>query len=355
MRRAAAILFVLALCAPALMAGRLGKPYFESTLPGTWVSYESATEGAGEYHYTYTRLPDRDGRAVIELRLEVLSGPGSGSATQQLFILEPGFDLSKDALNYMKALETMVMQAGQGEAMLQPAAVVSAINEGSCDYGAVFTSKGTDRINNLDCDLYTFETQCGGPAPMTVVGEVCLSDTVPFGVVRRTSVTRDSDGKELPRSVQSIQGHGSGAEGSRVLLAALPEIKGNEKEKPGAEVKPIPVQEAYRTGLVEVRSQVVTGASGRRLLLSLGNRTSEEIVVVVPARPTSFETGSPLGTLEIAAEKRETLTIEARGTTAPIDVGQLGTRGAAEGDFTVSIYDGEPLFSGSMTIGPLGR
>jgi len=354
MRRVAVVSFLLTLFAPALVAGSLDKPYFNSTLPGAWVSYQSASEGVGEYQYTYTRLPDRDGRAVIEFRMGVLSGPGSGSTTQQLFVLELGFDLSKDAINYMKAVETIVMQAGQGEAMLQPAAVVSAIKGGSCDFGSVFTYTGKDTINDLKCDTYAFETRCGGPAPMTVVGEVCLSNAVPFGVVRRTMVTRDPDGKELPPSAQLIQDHGSGTGGSQVLLAKLPEIQGKEQQTPGADVKTLPVQEAYRTGLVEAHVEIVAGSAGKRLLLSLRNRTSEEIVVVVPAGPTRFEAGSPLDTLQIAAERRETLTMKARGSTAPIEVGQVGKRGAVEGDFTVSIYEGEPLYSGSITMGPLG-
>jgi hypothetical protein len=58
--------------------------------------------------------------------------------------------------------------------------------------------------------------------------------------------------------------------------------------------------------------------------------------------------------LEIAIDKSETSTMVAGISTAPFEVGQRGRRGAVEGKVTVLIYEGEPLNTGSVTVGPLG-
>jgi hypothetical protein len=291
---------------------------------------------------------------VVEFKLEVLSGPGSGTTTQQLFVMAPGFDLSRDAINYMKSLEAIVMQAGEGRAMVQSADIVSAIRKGTCDHGDVFTYKGKDKVKDVDCDVYTFETTCGGPHPSTEVGEVCISGAVPFGVVRKTGEMRDSNGKKTSSSVMTLQDHGSGAQGSAVLLAQLPDIKGGEK-KATAAVKTILLEEAYREGLVEAQVEIVAGSGGNRLLLSLSNKSTEALQVTIPTGSTRLEAGSPLNTLEIAVESRKTITLKARGGSTPTEVAQLGKRGAVEGKFTLSIYEGEPLFAGSITMGPLGH
>jgi hypothetical protein len=248
----------------------------------------------------------------------------------------------------------MVIQAGSGEAMLQPAAVVAAIRDGSCDYGGVFTARGTDRVGGLECDVYAFETRCGGPGAVTVAGEVCLSDAVPFGVVRQTSVTTDSNGTETSRSVQLLQDHGTGAVATPALLAALPATRGTLQVASTAGARSIPMQDAYRSGHLRVHVEVAAGSSGRQLVLTLANTTGEALAVKVPSGPTGFAVGSPLGTLEVAFERDATVTVGPGGSSAPLEAGQPGERGAVDGEFTISTYEGEPLLMGAVTVGPLG-
>jgi hypothetical protein len=352
MRKSAVSVVFLTLCATGLMAGDLKTPYFQSTVPGSWVSYESTTEGVGSYQYTYKRLPDHGGQAVVEFSMKVLSGPGSGATNQQLFVMKPGFDLAKNAVNYMRAVETIVMQAGEHPAMLQPEAVVTAIRDGSCDYGSVFTFKGKEQSNGIACDAYTFEAPCGGPNPSTSVGEICLSDAVPFGIVyQKSSIT----GSDTGPSLQTLKDHGKGAKGTQMLLAALPAPKGGASKKAAADVPSIPLSEAYGKGMVEAHVKVVDGSNGSRLLVAFKNKTKKAMKVVVPAGFTSLEAGSPLGALEIAADSKKVISLEAGESASPVEVSQKARRGAVEGDFTLSVYEGEPLFAGSITMGSVGK
>ena len=68
------VMFVL-LLTPA-DAGQLQKEYFTATRPGAWVSVEATSDNGGHSVYTYSRLEDNHGRAVIEFEMDVKAGPG---------------------------------------------------------------------------------------------------------------------------------------------------------------------------------------------------------------------------------------------------------------------------------------
>jgi hypothetical protein len=92
----------------------------------------------------------------------------------------------------------------------------------------------------------------------------------------------------------------------------------------------------------------VPGSSGRKLSLVLINKTEASLTVNVPAGEMQFEVDSPVNTLKIATAQ---VAIPAGEKAAPIVVEQRATRGIAEGHCSLSVYEGTPLFSGSVTIG----
>jgi len=69
LRRGLQLCLALALPLPALAAFK--KAYFAGTVPGSWAKYTMKDTASGqETQYTYSRLADDKGQAVIEVRVE---------------------------------------------------------------------------------------------------------------------------------------------------------------------------------------------------------------------------------------------------------------------------------------------
>jgi hypothetical protein len=89
------------------------------------------------------------------------------------------------------------------------------------------------------------------------------------------------------------------------------------------------------------------------LSLTMQNKTDAELTIMVPAGNTELKVGSPVNLLRFVSADAITLKLPAEGRGSPVLVEQRGKRGINEGRCTLSVYDGQALFSGSVTIGPL--
>ena len=69
MRRVMIAVFVV-LLAPILIAAGWNKAYFAATKPGSWATIRVTSTMTPPFTTTSTRLPDVDGRVVIEQRTE---------------------------------------------------------------------------------------------------------------------------------------------------------------------------------------------------------------------------------------------------------------------------------------------
>ena len=72
---------------------------------------------------------------------------------------------------------------------------------------------------------------------------------------------------------------------------------------------------------------VVEGSSGRRLSLTLQNKTDAELTVTIRAGNAELKAGSPVNTLKFAISEAVQLKLPAEGLGSPLIVEQ---RGAAE-------------------------
>ena len=353
------IVLVVLLATPQLQGGSPQKAYFAATVPGTWAQHESSWEMpngmVGTNLYTYVRAPDSSGRVQIEVDTETLAGPGEGMNSRQLFIMDPGFDMARNFLNHMMFLEASAAQTDDGPPVLMQDDVIEIMRQSAGDLTNSVTFKGRATRAGLECDHYVYSYISGGPQATQQAGEICLSETVPFGVVHQTGRVTDAAGELVSSFEQKLVESGAGRSGTAVLLAVAP--KAAEVTAEGANPQAIPslsLLEAYQSGRIRLAVEVEEGTGGRRLRLAALSTTEEPFELVVPVGSVTLPADSPLGELRLVLGDDLQFNLSPGGSTPPFEAGQPGDRGATGGAFQLIVYEGQPLFQGSVEVGPLG-
>jgi len=134
--------------------------------------------------------------------------------------------------------------------------------------------------------------------------------------------------------------------------AAPEQVAGAKKPAPTAAAGPVLLPDAFRKGQVELSVTVApTSTDGRDLRVSFRNKGDALLRLSIPAGPTTLDVGTPLDKLRLQAAAAKTLEIAPGATSAAVDMTQTGTRRAVQGTFAVTVYEGQPLFSGNVTMG----
>jgi hypothetical protein len=342
-RLAGALLFASAALGSG---GELRKAYFEATKPGAWSEYFLTSGGDSKSTFTYQRRPNHRGRIVIELMVKVLTGPGKDSASKNTYLMAREFNLGRDGLSFGKFIEKMSMSSG-GMEMSVDDATLDQIRRAEKDFRGAVTFEAAETIEGRRCDRYAYSLRTEGPVPTKETGTLWLSDSVPFGIVRQSAEVFRPDGTKISSFEMRLQE--SGFDQSLAETSARPE----PAAKTTVQSSTVALQGAYRTGKVGIEVTVVEGTSGRRLSLTMQNKTDAELTLMVPAGNTELRAGRPVNLLRFVSADAITLKLPAEGRGDPVLVDQRGKRGINEGRCTLSVYDGKPLFSGSVTIGPL--
>jgi hypothetical protein len=211
----------------------------------------------------------------------------------------------------------------------------------------------------MSCDRYAYEVVAGGAHPTVTKGVIWFHDSVPFGVVKQTGTTKDEDGSVLSSYEKNYVDAGTGAKGTAKLLAQMssgssrpPTSSQPESERPDAPAS-YTLADAYNKGLIKLTVEAHAADGGRSLQFSMVSKSKEAIQVAVPDGEIELTAGAPIGTLRIAAHKGQTFDLAPGASSPEISCKQLGKRGAVEGTFSLVVYDGEPLYSGSVTMGAL--
>jgi len=358
MRPLVPVLIMLALVVPQLQADSLQKAYFAATQPGSWARYESSWQKpdgmAGTNIYTYIRVTDQDGRVRTEFDTETLIGPGKGMITRQLFVMKPGFDLTRNYLNHMMFLETSAAQTGEGAPSLMPENVIEIIRQSAGDVTNSVTFRGTVTREGRACDHYEYSYTSGGPHVTVQEGEIYLDETVPFGVIFQKGQVSDAEGELISSFEQKLLDTGAGKIGTAALLAMTATAGSSTAEKtpPGA-ILSLSLQEAYQGGKIRLSVEVEEGSGGRRLNLVALNKTAESFDLIVQEGSLTIAADSPLGTLKLVITAEHRYSLSPGGSSHPFAAGQGGERGATGGKFQLTVYEGQPLIQGSVNVGPL--
>jgi hypothetical protein len=187
-----AMLLVAAVAADA--ATPFTKPYFAKTKPGAWAKYRQ-TDGDGQVtEYVYSRLADQGGQAWIEIAMAITAGQFKGTTSVASYLVSTEVPIEEDALGFARRLRRAAGQSNDVRATEYDATVVAAIAKATVDYASVVKPKGSDSVGGRACDLYTYTWSHAVPK-LEETGEICLSDGVPFGVVRQVFSQKDAAGK----------------------------------------------------------------------------------------------------------------------------------------------------------------
>ena len=234
----AVLLLGLGTAAPAVDIMSFQKAYFGSTKPGSWVTYEqTATDAEGRTRtsvVTLSRLADDGGATWLEARVvpkkstrfEPKTVGHKDKPTTMRLLLQAGFAVEENALDYPKHVERMVLQEDGGDAVEYPFGAAGVVAPGFVplvDYGASAVPLGSCTIDGRSGERYriegSFDVKVEDPqrrwadarAKGTTETEVCLGGSVPFGRLHERTVAKDESGK-LKETVETrVLDSGTGA------------------------------------------------------------------------------------------------------------------------------------------------
>jgi hypothetical protein len=320
---------VLALVVSAAAVGgpsHWKKPYFGATKPGTSARLRGVDAVSGDVtEAILTRADDEEGRVVFQRSDEFMSGKFKGTKSVARYEMKPGFPVETEGLSYMRWAAKIAW--GEDGGTIADAATLKAIASSGVDYGAIVVFKGVETVDGKACDHYAYTSGAGSGK---IEGELWLSDQVPFATVKETLRGKDATGAEY-RIETKLVASGVSAVAAKAAASA-----------------PASLGDLYRAGKLSILVEIVPKSSTVRLTLT--NKSDAKLKVMVPKGNTTLEVGTPVGSLVLVSPAERTLLIAAGGAAPRFDLTQKGTYRPRKGAFTASVYEGQPLFSGSVEM-----
>lgn len=346
-KRAAAILVCLLstdLLAAASSSG-YKKAYFGATRPGSWAKYTMSMPGFPDSTSTYTRLPDEGGEARLQIRSDY-KGDAQASTSFTDYRFRKGYSLEKDALSFGAGIVGMTVRAGDAEPMKMDAAVLENVRKAMPNYTPAVKFVATETVAGKACDHYKYSLKSAGAFVQLQTGDLWFNETVPFGLVRQTGITKDASGKVLSEFVMTLTDSGSGA-GAAVETAK----EADAPAAPAAPAGPVALADAYKKEQVQLSIEVQPEPkNGSRLRVTFKNKSDAPLKLLIPAGATALEVGIPIDTLHLQSATAKTLDIAPGKSSPPVDLTQSGSYRAVKGTFVISFYEGQPIFTGGVTM-----
>jgi hypothetical protein len=211
------------------------------------------------------------------------------------------------------------------------------------DYAASAQFVGTENIGGKVSDRYKYTQRHPGNPGQIETGELWLNASVPFGLVRQKAMTKEESGKVVSQFDMLLVDSGVGGAANQDIAA----------KKPANTVAagPVPLAEAFRRGQVELAVTIAPDAShGKNLRITFRNKGERALRLSIPAGSTTLDVGTPLDKLRLETAAAKILEIAPGATSPAVEMTQTGTRRAVQGSFVLSVYEGTPLYSGSVTV-----
>jgi hypothetical protein len=327
-------LTISALFSSGASAAGWKKAYFGATKPGTWARYldHSFDPVNPDMTVTQTRLGDDEGRLQVELKMD---SNGKYPLALNRYIMKSGFDIDRDLLDYGPSI---VAGAG-GDADSQTdfdANTVKLIAENMPAYGPAVVFKGSEVVDGKKTDRYSYSIK--RPGDSTESGDFWLSDAVPFGVVRNTFTLTEP--KKTTKFERKLIATGAGP--APASTAAKPPAKTS-----------FTLKEAYDGALIRIDGNVDGNVkNGAKVHLHITPKEDAPLpmTVTIPKGKTSLHIDGAIDDFLIDMPSAQSLTLTSE-TGADADVRQIGERRMMTGTFQITMYEGQPLWTGSVTVG----
>ena len=212
-------------------------------------------------------------------------------------------------------------------------------------YAATATFKGDETIEGKPCDHYSYTRGKKGDAQFEK-GDIWLNPTVPFGVVKHTMTFTDPSGKVLWTVDSRLVDSGTEPLSTMPAVAApAPAL-----EKPST-AESMTLQTAFDSGLIRIGVEILRRRTSEATDSQLLIETKEQpLTITLLAEDTTLKGDFPVERLQFRAQAAQKLEL-AEGRPAKLVVNQLGTRRVVAGKFQLSVFEGKPLFMGSVTMG----
>ncbi len=330
-----------------VQAGELQKEYFAATPPGAWAQYILEAGDGSKYLSSSQRNADEDGRVAVEESMKGQTGAATGTESQNVYLFQKDFKIARDWLSSGKFTEKMTMKAGGAEIPID-ATTLDTIKKASKDFRGAVTFEAMEKIDGRNCDRYAYSVTTAGPAPGKETGRLWLDPTVPFGIVRQTAKSYKADGSAASSFDIRLQDTG------RVQIDS-PDTASPTPTGPIAPPAPVVASliDGYKAGRIGIEVSVEIGSAGRRLQLVFINKTESVQTVKLQAGKLDIPASEPVEKLQIVVKDAADIVVPATATSEAITVEQQSGRGALEGKFELSVYEGTLLFTGSITLGTI--
>lgn len=330
------------LVAVGARGGEFKTAYYAGTAQGGWSQYTLTAKDGTVATYSYERKPDDDGRVVLELEVKTTGGVAAGSESTMTYTMPKGFDLAKNGISYGKYIEKMMMKYGEMEMPVDDA-TLEVIRKAEKDYRGAVTFTGAESIGGLACDRYTYAMTTEATKE---TGTLWLNAAIPFAVVKHAGKVVNADGSVASEFEMTLKDHGQ-----IQLTQAPPEVA----PEPGPEPQPLEVGlvEGFKAGRIGIDVQARAG--GRELSLGFRNEHEAQLTINIPAGPANIEVDFPVRTLSFNVARTTKLVLEPGTSSEALVVTQRGPRGIADGKCYLSVYEGTPIFQGSVTMDQLPK
>jgi hypothetical protein len=333
------VLLILSLTISALFSSGASaagwkKAYFGATKPGTWARYldHSSDPANVDMTVTMTRLGDDQGRAQIEMKMD---SNGKYPLVLSRYIIKSGFDVDRDLLDYGPSIVGGAGGDGDTQTVFD-ANTVKLVAENMPEYGPAVVYKGSEVIDVKKTDRYSYAIK--RPGPSTESGDYWLSDAVPFGVVRNTFTI--AEGEKTTKFERKLIATGTGP--VPASTAATP-----------AKEAVFTLKEAYDEGLIRINATVDDAVkNGEKVYLHITAKEEAPtpMTVTIPKGKTALHVEMPIDNFIIDSPSAKPLTLTS-DKAVDIDVKQTGRRRVLKGTFQITTYEGQPLWTGSATVG----
>ncbi|HEV7427469.1 MAG TPA: hypothetical protein VGQ46_13980 [Thermoanaerobaculia bacterium] len=335
MRRILVVLAVSLVISSSAVAAGWKKAYFGATKPGTWARYidHSSDPANVDMTVTLTRLGDDEGRLQIQMKMD---SNGKYPLVLNRYTMKSGFDADHDLLDYGPAIVGGAGGDGDTQTALD-ANTIKLIAQNMPEYGPAVVFKGSEVIDGKKTDRYSYSIK--RPGPSIEAGDYWLSDAVPFGVVRNAFTITEGD--KTTKFERKLIATGAGA--VPASTAATP-----------AKEAVFTLKEAYEEGLIRINATVddaVKNGDKVYLHITAKEEAPTQMTLTIPKGKTALHVEMPIDDfiIDSPSEKQLTLTSD---RAVDIDVKQTGEQRVLKGTFQITTYEGQPLWTGSATVGP---